>query len=121
MTQRDGREETNFTTASNHFEWKGSRAFDMADNDLITRAEPRNLGGTYMTTLENLTQILADLEEVAGLVQGAMLVAKNLRNKDNAAIDTNALPAILDAIMNKLDYPRDAVSNAIEAIRPTVA
>ena len=74
-----------------------------------------------MTTLENLTQILDDLKEVAALVQGAMLIAKNLRDKDNDVIAAHALPAILDAIMNKLDYPRDAVSNEIEAARSAAA
>jgi hypothetical protein len=30
------------STASNQVERKGNTTFDMADNDLITRAEPRN-------------------------------------------------------------------------------
>jgi hypothetical protein len=30
------------STASNQVERKGNATFDMADNDLITRAEPRN-------------------------------------------------------------------------------
>jgi hypothetical protein len=44
MTQRDGRE-TYFTAVSNHV--APALWFGMADDNLITRAEPRNQRGTH--------------------------------------------------------------------------
>jgi hypothetical protein len=41
MTWRDG-QGPQVLTVSDRVEWKGSRAFDMADNEPITRAAPRS-------------------------------------------------------------------------------